>query len=134
MPLEKRQYKIPKHEELLGAIKKVISEKKVIYSQRRFKEFVQKELRNSNPAYSISEVRVRVVALSSGIANVEIHVKEKETKKQLIKCPVCLSALKPIKNETVYGGIVTVGHSCTMCPYWTGTKRRVPTKYVFLKK
>jgi C4-type Zn-finger protein len=53
----------------------------------------------------------------------------------MTKCPVCGGSLKNVKNLTIYGGKVTIEFSCKNCGYWTGKKKRIPTRYVFhLKK
>jgi DNA-directed RNA polymerase subunit RPC12/RpoP len=47
------------------------------------------------------------------------------------RCPVCNTRITPVKNETIFGGSVTLGYECSFCGYWTGMKRRVPQRYVF---
>jgi len=32
------------------------------------------------------------------------------------------------------GGTVTLGYRCERCKYWTGLKRRVPTRYIFTRR
>ena len=65
------------------------------------------------------------------LAKVEIQTREAEEKSRNVRCPVCGSKTKRIQNETVYGGKVTLGYKCRSCGYWTGMKRRVPTRYIF---
>jgi len=53
----------------------------------------------------------------------ELVIKELNTKK------------KRVKNLTIWGGEVTIEFRCNKCGYWTGKKKRIPTRYVFhLKK
>ena len=52
----------------------------------------------------------------------------------LTECPVCGGELKVIKNKTLYGWNISLGYICTQCPYWTGQKKRVPVRYVFILK
>ena len=35
---------------------------------------------------------------------------------------------------TVFGGTVTLGYRCSRCGYWTGLRKRVPTRYVFTRR
>ena len=49
----------------------------------------------------------------------------------MTKCPVCGGQMKAMKNITIYGGTVTLGHKCKRCGYWTGKTRRVPSRYIF---
>ena len=39
-----------------------------------------------------------------------------------------------MKNITIYGGTVTLGHKCKRCGYWTGKTRRIPSRYIFTLK
>ena len=61
----------------------------------------------------------------------EIHAREANEKRGLTKCPVCGERVKRLKNMTVFGGTVTLGFKCPKCGYWSGLRRRVPTRYVF---
>lgn len=124
-------YKIPTDEEVLRAIKNVMSTYGVVNSQTKLKELVERELRGTDKDYHVSPRRLRVLALSSDDVRVEIHCRESDTKKGINKCPVCNHKLKFVKNKTIFDGVVIIGHECTHCPYWTGLKRRVPTRYVF---
>ncbi len=127
-------YKIPNKEEILKVIEKVMNEVRIIHSLYKFRDLVQKELTEIKKDYRISEKRLRLLAIGSNLINVEIHARESEVKGGIFKCPVCSARLKNIKNQTVYGGSVTLGHKCTYCPYWTGKKRRIPIRYVFSMK
>ena len=124
-------YKIPSDEEVLRAIKNVMHSYGVVNSQTKLKELVERELRVTDKDYHVSPRRLRVLALSSDHVRVEIHCRETETKRGIGKCPVCNHKLKLVKNKTIFDGVVIIGHECTHCPYWTGLKRRVPTRYVF---
>jgi hypothetical protein len=127
-------YKIPSDDEVLRAIKNVMNNYGVVNSQTKLKELVERDLRETDNDYSVGPQRLRVLALSSDHVSVEIHCRESETKKSIGKCPVCNHRLKLTKNKTIFDGVVIIGHQCTHCPYWTGLKRRVPTRYVFSAK
>ena len=127
-------YTVPKDDVVLLAIRDVLAKYKVINSQKKLTELVERELNADGGNYKVGEGRVRKLAIHSGIAQVEIHGRETEEKKPLTKCPVCGSKLKYSKNMTVFGGTVTLGYKCDTCPYWTGMKRRVPVRYDFTIK
>jgi hypothetical protein len=127
-------YRRPSDTEILEAIKDALQRHGVINSQRKMAELVLKELKRHDSDYSVSEERVRRLAIENGLAKVEIHARETGKKTLARDCPVCGSKTTKIKNETVYGGTVTVGYKCRSCGYWTGLKQRVPTLYVFCPK
>lgn len=123
---------IPKTEEVISAIKNVFKEERVVNSQKKLKELVDKELAKINPLYKVSQKRVRVLALTSSFVSPEIHAREGEERKSaLAKCPSCGSKLRVLKNRTIFDGTVVLGFICKKCSYWTGKKRRIPTRYIF---
>ncbi len=127
-------YKIPSNEEVLRAIKNVMNNYGVINSQMKLKELVERDLKETDKKYRVSPQRLRVLALSSDNVRVEIHCRDSDEKKSTTKCPVCNHKMKLVKNKTIFNGVVIIGHECTHCPYWTGMKRRIPTRYVFTIK
>ncbi len=127
-------YKIPSDDEVLTSIKNVMNNLGVVNSQTKLKELVERDLKESDKNYSVSPRRLRILALSSDFVRVEIHSRETESKRSTSKCPVCNHKLKLVKNKTIFDGVVNIGHECTNCPYWTGMKRRIPTRYVFTVK
>lgn len=127
-------YQIPRSDQVIVALRDVLARYKVINSQRKLKELVERELNSGGDNYRVGEQRMRKLALKSGIAHVDVHARETNQKKTLLKCPVCDSKLKNAKNQTVFGGTVTLGRTCPECTYWTGMKRRVPVRYIFTIK
>ena len=81
--------------------------------------------------FGVSRKRLRDIAINSGFVNLEIHSREGSPHKVLTKCPVCGKKLKRVKNLTIWGGEVTIQFQCSNCGYWTGKKKRIPTRYVF---
>lgn len=124
-------YKIASDEEVVEALKKVLSAHLTVNSQYRLKKLVEKELANIEPHYKVSGPRLRLLALNNNFVSIEIHARETDIKKPISKCPVCGSKLKRVKNQTIFGGTVTLGFVCWHCSYWTSIKRRVPIRYVF---
>jgi len=127
-------YRKPSDTEILEAIKDALQRHGVICSQRKMTELVLKELKRHDSDYSVSEERVRRLAIAHGLASLEIHCRESDEKTAAGACPVCGGKTERIRNLTVYGGTVTMGYKCRTCGYWTGLKHRVPTLYVFSPK
>jgi hypothetical protein len=124
-------YHIPSDEEILGAVKKVFRKYHTVTSQCALKKLVEKELQTKTTQFHVSGARLRTVVLTSGFVQVEIHTREGDPDKVLHKCPVCGGRLQRVKNQTIYGGEVTLEFRCDFCGYWTGKKKKIPTLYVF---
>jgi Zn finger protein HypA/HybF involved in hydrogenase expression len=124
-------YRIPSSEILAEAIKAVLKRHPMVGSQRKLTSLVLKELKTIDEEFTAGEERIRRVAIDSEVAKIEIHCREGEEKSKYTKCPVCGSKMRRIRNETIFGGTVTLGYKCLKCPYWTGLKRRMPIRYVF---
>jgi len=124
-------YHIPSDEDILGAVKKVFQKYHTVTSQRSLKKFVENELQSKKKQLHVSEPRLRTLVLNSGLVQVEIRTREGDPDKILHKCPVCGGPLQRVKNQTIYGGEVTIEFRCDVCGYWTGKKKKIPTLYVF---
>jgi len=124
-------YRLPSKGEVEHAIAAVLRREKKLPSESRFLSLVRRELKRKDKEFTISHERLRRVALRSGLCKVTIHTREAPTRRPMARCPVCNTHVKPIKNETIYGGTVTLGFDCPFCGYWTGMRRRVPQRYVF---
>jgi uncharacterized protein with PIN domain len=127
-------YHIPSDEQIKKALKKIFSKRRTISSQIKLKNLVEKELKTKNKEYGISNTRLRNIAINTDFIKLEIHSREGDPKKIMNKCPVCNSDLKKVKNQTIWGGKVTLEFKCSFCGYWTGKKKRIPTRYVFQYK
>jgi len=127
-------YRKPSDTEVVDAIKDALRRHGVVSSQRKMTELVLRELHRHDPDYSVSEGRVRRLALKNGLADIVIRGREGKAKTRAGACPVCGSKMKRLRNMTVYGGTVTFGYKCGECGYWTGLKHRVPTLYIFTPK
>lgn len=124
-------YFIPSNEKILDAVKKVLKKYHTVSSQHRLKILVEKELQTKKQQFQVSEPRLRVLVVRSGLVKVEIHTRDGNPDKILPKCPVCGGMLQRVKNQTIYGGEVTLEYRCGECRYWTGKKKKIPTLYVF---
>jgi DNA-directed RNA polymerase subunit RPC12/RpoP len=127
-------YRKPSDTEVLDAIKDALGRHGIVSSQRKMTELVLKELHRHDSDYTVSEERVRRLALKHDLATVEIHGRDSKEKTKAGACPVCGGKTKRLRNMTVYGGTVTFGYKCSSCGYWTGLKHRVPTLYIFAPK
>jgi len=129
------KYHIPEDEQIQNALKKVLQEYRTVHSQNKLKDLVFKEMETVKEKFGVNTQRLRNIAIKSDFVKLEIHSREGDPKKIMNKCPVCRQDLKRVKNKTIWGGEVTIEFSCPGCGYWTGKKKRIPTRYVFhLKK
>ena len=128
-------YHIPSDKQIEAALWKVLKKIRTVQSQNKLKKLVTEKLNTKKKKFGVSGSRLRNIAIKSDFVKLEIHSREGDPKKILVKCPVCGSALKRVKNLTIWGGEVTIEFRCSNCGYWTGKKKRIPTRYVFhLKK
>ncbi len=124
-------YHIPSDEDILDAVEKVFQKSHTVTSQHTLKKLVEKELQLKKKQFHVSEHRLRTLVLNTGLVQVEIRTREGDPDKILHKCPVCAGPLQRVKNQTIYGGEVTIEFRCDMCGYWTGKKKKIPTLYIF---
>ena len=127
-------YLIPSDDQIKDALRVILKKFRVVQSQNKLKNLVKKELDTKKQKYGITGNRIRNVAINSDFIKLEIHSREGDPKKIMNKCPVCNSVLKRVKNLTIWGGKVTIEFNCPNCGYWTGKKKRMPTRYVFHHK
>lgn len=127
------RYHIPSNEEIVVAIYRSLSKFISINSQRKLHEVVVDELKEIDSLYKASPQRIRKLAAKAGFIS-EIHLRDGK-EKMSARCPVCDSKLKKVKNLTLWGKKATTGFACTTCPYRSGKKMQIPTRYNFhLKK
>lgn len=124
-------YKLPTDDEVADAIKRALARRGVVNSQRKLTELVRKELVSVDPDFTVTEERVRRLAIDRDIAKLSINARDTSRRTSSSDCPVCGRRMKQIKNLTVYGGSVDLGYRCSRCGFWMGLKTRRPTRYVF---
>ena len=127
------EYRIPSDERVRQALSRVFATRHSVDSQRKLKRLVEKDLRTEE-VFRVGESRLRQVAIDSGLVELEILCRETGDRKSLVKCPVCGERLARVRNMTVFGGTVTLGYRCGRCGYWTGLRKRVPTRYIFTRR
>lgn len=124
-------YHIPTEDQIKVALENVLKKFRTVQSQNKLKKLVTKELNTKKKKFGVTGNRLRNIAINSDFVKLEIHSREGDPKKLMVKCPVCRSTLKRVKNLTIWGGEVTIEFRCNKCGYWTGKKKRIPTRYVF---
>jgi hypothetical protein len=124
-------YRIPPDDVVLLAMQDVLAKHKSVDSQHLFKRLVERAMSHGDEAFHVGERRLRILALSSGTARLDIRYREMPGKKAITLCPVCGERLQRSRNQTVFGGTVTLGYTCKVCGYATGVKRKVPVRYIF---
>jgi len=127
-------YLIPTDEQTISVLKNVLKKYRTVQTQHKLRDLVIKDLNTKKEKYGISQAKLRNLAINSDFVKLEIHSREGDPKKLMTKCPVCNHRLKNVKNQTIWGGKVTLEFKCTYCGYWTGKKKRIPTRYVFHQK
>lgn len=127
-------YHIPSDKQVINALKRIFAKNHTVRSQRELKELTEKELSTKKKQYGVSGKRLRKLAVQSSFISLEIHSHEGDPQKILTKCPVCGMTLNRVKNLTIWGGEVTIEFLCPRCKYWTGKRKRVPSRYVFHSK
>lgn len=126
-------YRIPSDARVQESLARILRTRPIVDSQRKLKQLVEKDLKGDEK-YRVGEPRLRLLAIESGLVNLEIRCRETRVMRSLVKCPVCGERLQKVRNMTVFGGTVTLGYRCDRCKYWTGLRRRVPTRYVFTRR
>ncbi|MEK6988261.1 MAG: hypothetical protein AABX97_09270 [Candidatus Thermoplasmatota archaeon] len=127
------EYHIASEARLKESLGRLFATRHEVPSQRKLKALVEKDLKGEE-VFRVGEARLRKIAIDSGLVDLEIHCRDTEEMRSLIRCPVCGERLRRVRNMTVFGGTVTLGYRCERCKYWTGLKRRIPTRYVFTRR
>ena len=128
------KYHIASDEQIRKSLDHVLKKYRTINSQFKLRKLVNDDLKSNKIKYTVSPQRLRNIAVQSNFVKLEIHTREGDPKKIMTKCPVCSSSLNRVKNLTIWGGEVTIEFNCSKCGYWTGKKKRIPTRYIFHKK
>jgi len=124
-------YHIPSDEIIKKGLKNIFKKTHTVNSQKELKVLIKKEIKTKKKNYSVSEKRLRTIALATDFIKIDIHSRQGDPNKILSKCPVCGNPLDRVKNLTIWGGEVTIEFRCLKCGYWTGKKKRIPMRYIF---
>jgi len=128
-------YRIPKEEVVVEAVNSILNEAMTIRSQTLFHKLVISKLREMGIGrFKLSPRRLRRITAKLKGVDLLIHCREGPRRSKRVKCPVCGTGMEEIKNSTLYGWTVSTGKVCPVCNYWTGSRERIPTRYVFTKE
>jgi len=127
-------YALPTHEQILEAAVEALKHRRTVRSETALLKSVRASLRKIDPKFTVGRRRLRIVCLKSGKVEVTAFTRFTDERRPVSRCPVCSGPIAPIKNKTVYEGTVTLGYRCSVCGFWTGIKRRVPTLYVYVRR
>jgi hypothetical protein len=120
----------PRDEEIVRAARRLVRGSKATFgSQNEFRAAVTRYLRHEDPLAVVGGRRLRRLLIGVPGIRLTVHYTEQPAAAPLTECPVCGSALRPIRNMTLGGEAVVLGQRCTRCDYWTHRTRRVPTRY-----
>lgn len=124
-------YRLPTPEEVHTAISAVLTHQGTVGSQTAFHRMVTKRLKADHPDCRLGSVRLRHLAIHSGLIRLEIYTRTNRRPGPLEHCPVCGSQFDHVRNMTLDGGEVTLGHLCPVCQFATGKDWREPARYIF---
>ncbi len=128
-----RKYTIPKEEVVVTSILEILEDAMTIRSQTLFHKLVMSRLKDTGlKRFCLSPQRLRRITARLKNVDLLIHCREGDRNYLRNNCPVCGTPMEDIKNSTLYGWTVSTGKACPVCSYWTGTKERIPIRYVFI--
>lgn len=124
--------KIPGKSRVMEEIKQVLARRMEVDSQEELCGIVLNRLKKENKKYTLSPIRVKRIALS--IPEVEVKAKTKKSVKlqKIDKCPICGSAIEPLKIKNLLNKRITIGYRCTKCAYESDLEAFMPMKYKFI--
>ena len=127
-------YRIPPAKLLSQTISEVIRDKRSVVSQKRFTELVLVALKKKDEGYTVSEERVRRMAIHKNLVRIHIHYRVTEERSDGGRCPVCGSGTKELQNQTLDGEEVRLGFRCLQMPLLdrSGAARPCPLHFPIL--
>src|SRR2546422_10289664 len=96
-------YRIPNDVRVRDSLVHVFSTRPVVESQRRLKALVEKDLKGEEK-YRVGEPRLRVLAIESGLVDLDIHCRDKTDSRSVVRWPVFGNRLNNELNMTSIGG------------------------------
>jgi len=126
--------KMPRKDRVIEEIRQALRRRLKVNTQQELCRLVLKRLRRENKNYTLSPIRTKRIALL--IPEVEVKAKTKKTIKlqKISKCPICDSAIEPLKVKNLLNKKITIGYRCTRCAYESDLEAFMPMKYFFLWK
>ncbi len=123
-------YKIPKNEEVVEAIRRVLKKHNEVKSQALFHELVLKELKGKSPYYTASSERVKRTAALEGV---KIFVEKRRSSKEAKSCFVCGAELETLCTKNLLGEEVPAGKRCRVCGFRMDKGHLSPSRYTFYR-
>ena len=99
-------------------------------TQRALWEEVSRRLWGEDPPLRAGPERMRALLVGSHRLRLEVRYALRPLRRPLVDCPVCHNPVRPRYNSTLWGDTVIVGYRCSVCPFWTPNRPRVPARYV----
>ncbi|MEM5805213.1 MAG: hypothetical protein QW156_03710 [Candidatus Aenigmatarchaeota archaeon] len=126
--------KIPHKNLVKEIILEVVKSRLSVESQEELARLVLKRLKKIDKNYTLSPIRVKRIALE--IKEIEVKAKTRKTIRlpKIENCPVCESAIVPIKVKNLLNKEIVIGYSCTNCGYQSDLEAFMPMKYIFILK
>ena len=121
----------PQDEAVLGAARAVLERHGTVLTLGRLVILVRAQLGDSVRDPVLGGVRLRRLMAHSPFCRMDVRTRKGPRDRVLTRCPVCRSGLRKIRNQTLFGGEVTITLRCPACPYWSGKEKRIPTLYTF---
>lgn len=121
-------YKIPKNEEVVETIFRVLGKHKEIRSQALFHELILKELKRKSPYYTASSERIKKIA---ALNKVKIFVEKRKSLKEAKSCFICGDELKTLKIKNLLGEEISSGKRCENCGFKMERTHLIPSRYTF---
>lgn len=123
-------YKIPSDEEVLTAVQRVILKHHTITSQKRIKEFVEKELRTLDKDFRVSGSRIRKLVLKSKYFHLEMDYKVPPGEVGKDKSKVRSSNKSRSKKPKKKGKAVKAGSGARLrsCPVCASKVKKIENK------
>lgn len=121
-------YRIPSDDTVARAIENCLARTPRMRSQRELCDIVSSELLCEDPTYRIGAERIRRIGLKRGLLKVEISYAS--TGRALgMRCPVCGSKLRSVRNMTLYGETVELERACALCGFSARGSAARPARY-----
>ena len=126
-------YRVPDDALVVDALRAVLAEHAEVESQARLGELVRDWLVQRDAAFTVSDPRVRRLALAHDLAQLVITTGTTD-RPAPEACPASGADRAPVHNRTLDGERTVVGTRCPACPYRSGPTHEVPLRYGFIAR
>lgn len=124
------RFRRPPPDEIARAARRAVRGGRASFaSLAAFRAAVLADLRHDEPLATVGGPRLRRLLVSVPGVRLSVRYTERPHGTPPDRCPVCDGDLEPIRNRTLSGETIVLGHRCVRCAYWTHAARRVPVRY-----